>query len=127
MDANEDQAMKINRKVWVWIALGAVALAAALMLLLRQPSGQAREVLVTVDGAAYRRLALTDDTDETFTVETEWGYNVVIIRDGAVDVTEADCPNQICVNTKPAREIGDMIVCLPHKMVVEIVPGGGAP
>lgn len=119
--------MKISRKTWTWIALGTVTAAAALMLLLRQPAGQAREVLVTVDGAEYRRLALTDDTDETFTVETEWGYNVVIVQNGAVDVTEADCPNHICVNTKPAKEIGDMIVCLPHKMVVEIVPGGGAP
>lgn len=115
--------MKISRNTWIMLIIGAAAVAAALLLLFCQPVEASKMVLVTVDGEEYRRVPLTADTDETFTVETPWGYNTVTIRDGAVDVVEADCPNQICVETKAAKEIGDMIVCLPHKLVVEILPG----
>lgn len=70
----------------------------------------------------YRADAL--DTDVTYTVEstgTEAGYNTVSIHDGEVDVIEADCSNQICVDHDPIAQAGEQIVCLPHGMVVEIV------
>lgn len=112
--------MKMKKTTWIVIAITALAvLGAVLALLTRQPAGQPGAVLVTVDGEEYGRYPL--DTDADFTVETPWGYNRIVIHDGQADVHEADCPNQICVNTAPAREIGDMIVCLPHKLVVEIV------
>ena len=113
--------MKIGRSTKIILIITAVAvLSALLIILLRPPAGDAKEVLVTVDGEEYGRYPL--DTDADFTVETPWGYNDVTIHDGQADVREADCPNQICVNTVPARDIGDMIVCLPHRLVVEIVP-----
>ena len=114
--------MKISRQTWIILIIIAVAaLSAALILLLRPPAGDTKLVLVTVDGEMYGRYPL--DTDTEFSVETPWGHNRVTIRDGQAAVYEADCPNQICVNTAPASEIGDMIVCLPHRLVVEIVPG----
>ena len=33
---------------------------------------------------------------------------------------EADCPDQICVRHKAISKSGESIVCLPHKVVVEI-------
>lgn len=112
--------MNTKKTTWILIILALAVLGAVLALLLHRPSGGLGEVLVTVDGEEYGRYPL--DVDAEFTVETPWGYNDVTIHDGQADVHEADCPNQICVNTAPAREIGDMIVCLPHRLVVEIVP-----
>ena len=113
--------MKISRNTWIILIIIAVAaLGAALTLLLQPPAGDGKQVLITVNGEEYGRYPL--DTDADFTIQTPWGYNTVIIHDGQADVHEADCLNQICVNTVPASEIGDMIVCLPHKLVVEIVP-----
>jgi len=113
--------MAIGKSTKIILIITALAvLGAALILLWRPSAGEAKEVLVTVDGEAYGRYPL--DIDRDFTVETPWGYNQVIIHDGQAEVHEADCPNQICVNTASASEIGDMIVCLPHRLVVEIVP-----
>ena len=85
------------------------------------PSGDTKTVLITVDGEEYKRITIDDTTVETFTIETEHGINNVVIENGAVSVVSADCPNQICVNTKEAQKAGDIIVCLPHKAVIEIV------
>lgn len=113
--------MATGKSTKIILIITAVAvLGAALILLMRPPAGDAKEVLVTVDGEEYGRYPLDIDTE--FTVETPWGYNQVIIHGGEADVCEADCPNQICVDTAPAKDIGDMIVCLPHRLVVEIVP-----
>ena len=80
-------------------------------------------LVISVDGEVYRKIPLTEDTNESFRVETGDGHwNDVVITSGIVDVTASDCPHQICVETLPASAVGDMIVCLPHKLVVEIVP-----
>ena len=51
------------------------------------------------------------------------GYNIVNIENGVVDVREADCDNQICVNSSTITKPGQTITCIPHRVVVEIVGG----
>ena len=57
----------------------------------------------------------------TSTEGPEEGSNTVRIANGTVDVTKADCSNQICVEHDPISQPGEQIVCLPHGMVVEVV------
>lgn len=85
----------------------------------------ARRMIITVDGEEYQNIALTQQTNQHFTVDTPYGYNEVVITDGVVDVVSADCDSQVCVNTKPASKISDKIVCLPHRMIIEIVGADG--
>jgi hypothetical protein len=35
-------------------------------------------------------------------------------------MTEADCPDKLCVQEKAVSKNGETIVCLPHRVVVEI-------
>ena len=46
--------------------------------------------------------------------------NTVKVKNGKVLVLWANCKNQICVNHKPISNSGETIVCLPHKLVIEI-------
>lgn len=46
--------------------------------------------------------------------------NILVIKDGKAFIESADCKNQICVNHKPISKTGETIVCLPHKVLVEI-------
>lgn len=46
--------------------------------------------------------------------------NTVVIADGRVSVTEADCKNQICVGHKPVSLKGESIVCLPNRVIVTV-------
>ena len=48
------------------------------------------------------------------------GVNKVVINDGKVSMTEADCPDELCVKTGKISRVGETIVCLPHRVVVEI-------
>lgn len=81
-------------------------------------------LLITVNGSTYQEVPFNDRTNiDPITVNTPLGYNTFIIENGAVRVTEADCPDLVCVYTTPASKVGDMIVCLPHKVVFEIRNG----
>lgn len=77
--------------------------------------------IVTIDGAVVEEYPL--DEDGVYTIETAEGYNVLTIKDGIVDMTEADCPDHICVEHIAIGYTGETIVCLPHKLVVEVVDG----
>jgi hypothetical protein len=106
------------------IIIGIILLAAVGALLFMRLSGTKSNQLyvkITVDGALYDTIPLTDDLDTEFTISTDLGENHVVIKDGTVDVDWADCPNQVCVNTKSAEYLYDTIVCLPHKLIIEIV------
>lgn len=74
-----------------------------------------------VDGELQKELSLEEDT--TFTLTTKTGQNTVEIKDGYVSMVAADCRDQICVEHRKIQRTGETIVCLPHKLVVEIVGG----
>ena len=43
------------------------------------------------------------------------------IKDGYVTMTEADCPDHLCMKQKRISKTGGTIVCLPNRVVLEIV------
>jgi hypothetical protein len=83
------------------------------------------KVLIEIEGKVVRELDMARDA-APIRFETEHGYNVVEIRDGQVRVSDADCPDQICVHTGWRRHVGQVIVCMPHYFVVRIMGDEGA-
>ena len=51
-------------------------------------------------------------------IGSEAGYNVILIQNDQVDVTDADCRDKICVSHVPIGQKNDSIICLPHHLVV---------
>lgn len=111
----------MKKKEIVILAIVVVALAAVLLMMNIIGSKGGRKLVITIDGQTYKTIALTDQTNMHFTIETPDGYNEVVIANGVVDVVSADCRNQVCVDTHPASKAFDKIVCLPHKLILEIV------
>ena len=97
--------------------LAALALC-GLWLLLRQDGA---EVIVEQNGRETARYALAED--RTVRIEEEGGYNTLVILSGEVWLSEADCPNLLCVKTGKIRYAGQSIVCMPHKLAVRIAGG----
>lgn len=83
------------------------------------PGAAGGEAVITQNGEELARLPL--DTDAEFI--TPDGGNRVVVEAGAVSVVEADCPDQVCVNQGRISRDGETIVCLPHRLVVEVVGG----
>jgi hypothetical protein len=80
-------------------------------------------VVVTRDGNEIARYELSEDTEVD--INDEAGYNKLVIKDGIADVTDADCPDRLCVRQTAISKNGQSIVCLPHKLVISI-EGGAA-
>ena len=48
------------------------------------------------------------------------GNNTVHVEHGRIAVTAADCPDQLCVHQGYIEDDLIPIVCLPHRLVIEI-------
>ncbi len=77
-------------------------------------------VEIIVDGNEHSKYVLDDKIDKEIKVEVDEGYNIIHIHDGQVIVEESNCDNQLCVRKGVIEEPGELIVCLPHKVVVQI-------
>jgi hypothetical protein len=97
-----------------------VAATIYLALSFKESDVEAEDLLVEVyyDGELYDSGSLM--TNKVITVETELGFNVIAIEEGAVSMSEADCKDGICIKSGAIDSIGEYIVCLPHKVHVEI-------
>lgn len=76
---------------------------------------------VKKDGKIIGKYPLSRDIEVE--IENEVGYNLLVIKDGKAYITDADCPDKLCVREGSAEKDGETIVCLPNKTVVTIRSG----
>lgn len=100
------------------IAVGILGVGSYRSNVIKQNSNQLY-VDIYVEGTLYKSVPLYNNED-TIEIETEHGRNVVKVHDDGVEMTEADCFDSICVKSGFKKNVGEIIVCLPHKVVVEI-------
>ena len=67
----------------------------------------------------YQVLSLGEDT--TVTVTGSLGTNIIEVANGRVRCLESDCSNQTCVKQGWVSGRGQTVVCLPHKLIVQVV------
>ena len=58
-------------------------------------------------------------------IPDEGAFNLFSVADGVVRMEAADCRDQICVHHIPISGGGESIICLPHRLVAEIVGAAG--
>ena len=77
-------------------------------------------VAVVHDGDGNeQRLPLSQN--DRLEVVTDLGRNVIVVEGGQARMAEADCPHGSCMQQQPIGEPGQQIICLPHKLWVEVV------
>ena len=113
-----DEDKIISKRDIIIIIILLIALSFAL-LIIRINKRTGYNVTVSADGDVIETFYLDEDMEYRF--ETEAGFNVIVIEDGQVYVREADCRDKICVNHSKISNVGEAIICLPHKLVVEIM------
>ena len=67
----------------------------------------------------YQVLSLGEDA--TVTVTGSLGTNIIEVANGCVRCLESDCSNQTCVKQGWVSGRGQTVVCLPHKLIVQVV------
>ncbi len=77
-------------------------------------------VRITVDGAVYGEYAL--EQDQQIKVKQDGTVtNIVEIEDGVVHMEKATCPDALCITQGKIRRANESLICLPNKVVVEII------
>ena len=75
---------------------------------------------ILIAGILAVTLAGCKNTDTTKEIQTAKGMNILEIKNGMAYVTEADCPDQVCIRMGKISKTGENIVCLPHKLVIQV-------
>ena len=118
---------RIGTRTLVIGAALAFALSLAAALALRTGARPGAVARVTLDGEVLYEIDLSAVEGETsFTVESAHGFNVIAVDRGRIRVSDADCPDRVCVNRGWLTGGYMPVVCLPHRLVIELVSGGDA-
>lgn len=123
MRKSDKTAFLKNKKIRNDIILAAVILviAAAGLLFVKLTKVEGNNVIVKINGVEAASYSLEDDVRyEIKTGKNNENINVLVIKNGKAYITEADCPDGICKEYRPISYVGETIVCLPHKVVIEI-------
>lgn len=113
--------MTDKRKVICIITVLCVVFFSLLGVILVSNTGGGNTACIYSDGKLIKAIDLRNDGEQTFTVNSEdGGYNIITVKDGGISVTDADCPDRICVMTAPISDGIQPIVCMPHKLVIRI-------
>lgn len=106
------------------ILVGIVLLAALLLFFMvrnnqEKATGTGAEAVVTVDGREIGRYPLK--TNGTFPLNG--GSNILVVENGEAWVSEANCPDKVCMGMGKISRNGEFIACLPNRLIV-VVEGG---
>ena len=82
----------------------------------RQEGGVA---VVRVDGVEVERHSLS--VNGTFPLNG--GSNILVIEDGKAWLSDADCPDLLCVKQGKIHYTGQVITCLPNRLTVTVEGG----
>lgn len=84
-------------------------------------SNENKYVSIQVNGEEVKKIIFDKNIiGKTFPINSKYGYNLIEIGDEKVRVIEADCPDKVDVKQGYISKLGETIVCLPNKMIVEI-------
>ena len=104
------------------LILVAVLLVAALALFFGLRTRQARDTgtgaqaVVTVDGKEIGRYPLSKNG----TFPLNGGTNILVVENGEAWVSEANCPDKVCMGMGKISRNGEFIACLPNRLLVVV-------
>jgi hypothetical protein len=80
---------------------------------------KSRHSRVQVTGRNFQKYYDIDE-DRIIEVEGPLGVTRIIFEDGEVRVEDSPCREKICIKMGKKKRIGDQIICVPNRVIVEI-------
>jgi hypothetical protein len=108
------------------VFLLAVALLFARPFLMGSQKTEASDKTVNIrqDGKVVGTYPLNRDCE--IDLDSSGRHNIIRIQNGTVCMEESSCKNQVCVDQGKISRVGQSIICLPNRVVVEITGNGNA-
>ena len=79
------------------------------------------ELKIIAKGKLFGTYSLYED--QSIDIVNGSHQNHVVIKDGSVRMSSANCSGQDCVHQHSISKSGETIVCLPNRVVLEITGG----
>ena len=106
--------MKKRDFILIGAILAVIIVAFAVVALTKQDGAH---VVVKIDGKEVATYSLSEDGE----YELNGGTNILRIEDGKAYLTDANCPDHLCVNQGKIDQTGETITCLPNRLTVTVV------
>lgn len=94
-----------------------LVLALSVFLIVELTRREGAYVIVSVDGGEVCRYSLSEDGEFLL----NGGTNTLVISGGEAYISEADCPDGLCVSQGRISRTGQTVVCLPNRVMLRIV------
>ena len=102
----------------VCLSIFSLVLAILISLISNRASG--KYISIKVDGKEIKKIQFSKEVvGKTYEIKTEFGRNLVEIGDESARVIEADCPDKLDVKQGKITRPGQVIVCLPNRLIIE--------
>lgn len=76
---------------------------------------------IKISGKVYDSIELSSFKGEkTLDIQTSHGTDKVLIKDGSIQIIDADCNDKLCVKQGVISKVGETLVCLPNELIIEI-------
>lgn len=113
--------MKNNIKPLIFIIIVVILCIFSVFYLLADVNGSSKIAYIYVNNELYKTINLNDSySDCDFIIETDHGYNRIVVKDGFICVTEADCPDKTCINTGWTDSKTNPVICIPHRLEIVV-------
>ena len=120
--------MRFLRSTRFWLlAFAALILLSSVSMCFMRFSAGGSVAVITQDGKELQRIDLSK-VKNSYTIRVDHpdgGYNIILVEKGRISVTEASCPDKICIRQGKITDSSKPIVCLPNKMMI-IIEGAGS-
>lgn len=105
------------KKQDIILIIGILATAVAVLVCVSLLSGDGAEVVIRLEGEELARYPL--DVDATYSLCG--GENTLVIEGGEAYLSDATCPDLLCVKRGRISRTGETIICLPHRLTITVV------
>ena len=84
--------------------------------------GSENIAVIKRSGKVLRTIDLNKVVEpQEFTIKTDNGnYNTISVKHNSIRIIAADCPHKECVKSGWISKPGELIVCLPYKLIINI-------
>jgi len=81
---------------------------------------KSKTVEIYVAGELHSTHPLSPNQDDIIIHTGENNYNIIRIQNDGVFMAEANCRSQICLLSGKYSHVGQMIACLPHRVLIRL-------
>lgn len=95
------------------------------LALLRSNTAEELKAVVYYEGEAIDTIDLSAKGEFSMKYDLGENYNIVKYNNGSIWIEDTDCPGKDCMQFGKISKSGQVIICAPHKLLIQITGGDG--